>query len=132
MGHEPSRGELARAAQVFKALSHPDRLLLACLLAERTRATTQHELVEELGWPQSTVARHVGTLRDQGLLTGTREGAEVLLETTALPRSLLDSVCGWLDPVGGRRTEEVERGRAPRAARSGRRGRLAGVRGEAG
>ncbi len=78
-------------------MSHPDRLRLTCLLAERAEAT-QHELVAELGWPQSTVARHLGVLRDRGLVTGRRQGSEVLLEATAMPRHLLDAVCEWLHP----------------------------------
>ena len=97
MRSNPSATELKAAAQVFKALAHPDRLRLTCLLAERT-GTTQHELVEELGWPQSTVARHLGTLRERGLVTGRRNGPEVLLEAAAMPRHLLDAVCAWMQP----------------------------------
>jgi DNA-binding transcriptional ArsR family regulator len=97
MRRDPSPRELRAAAQVFKALSHPDRLRLTCLLAERAEAT-QHELVEELGWPQSTVARHLGTLRERGLVKGHRHGSEVLLEATAMPRHLLDAVCEWMHP----------------------------------
>jgi DNA-binding transcriptional ArsR family regulator len=99
MLRNPSATELKAAAQVFKALAHPDRLRLTCLLAERADAT-QHELVEELGWPQSTVARHLGTLRERGLVTGHRSGSEVLLEATAMPRYLLDAVCEWMHPAG--------------------------------
>ena len=97
MRQEPTDAELRDASQVFKALSHPDRLRLTCLLASRERAT-QHELVEELGWPQSTVARHLGTLRERGLVVGERQGTEVLLEATAMPRFLLDAVCDWMHP----------------------------------
>ena len=97
MERQPTELELKQASQVFKALSHPDRLRLTCLLAER-EGVTQHELVEELGWPQSTVARHLGTLRDRGLVAGERNGAEVLLEATAMPRFLLDTVCDWMHP----------------------------------
>ncbi|MDX1675641.1 MAG: metalloregulator ArsR/SmtB family transcription factor [Longimicrobiales bacterium] len=99
MRYEPTDQELKQASRVFKALSHPDRLRLTCLLAERA-GVTQHELVSELGWPQSTVARHVGTLRDRGLVVGERHGAEVVLEATAMPRFLLDTVCAWMHPAG--------------------------------
>jgi DNA-binding transcriptional ArsR family regulator len=99
MWRDPSPTELREAARVFKALSHPDRLRLTCLLAEREHAT-QHELVSELGWPQSTVARHVGTLRERGLVRGERRGPEVLLEATAMPRRLLDTVCDWMQVAG--------------------------------
>ena len=99
MRYEPTDRELRQASRVFKALSHPDRLRLTCLLAERA-GVTQHELVAELGWPQSTVARHLGTLRERGLVVGERHGAEVVLEATALPRFLLDTVCAWMHPAG--------------------------------
>lgn len=97
MRHHPTEAELKHASQVFKALSHPDRLRLTCLLADRAGAT-QHELVEELGWPQSTVARHLGTLRERGLVVGERNGSEVLLDATPMPRFLLDTVCEWMHP----------------------------------
>lgn len=96
---QPTEVELRDASHVFKALSHPDRLRLTCLLAER-EGVTQHELVDELGWPQSTVARHLGTLRERGLVVGERNGAEVVLEATAMPRLLLDAVCEWMHPEG--------------------------------
>lgn len=99
MRRQPTAAEVRRAARVFKALSHPDRLRLTCLLAERA-AATQKELVEELGWPQSTMARHVGTLRERGLVVGRRQGAEVLLEALPLPRVLLDTVCDFMHPDG--------------------------------
>jgi DNA-binding transcriptional ArsR family regulator len=95
MNREPTEKELHQAADLFKALSHPDRLLVACRLAKGP-GSTQKELVEALGWPQSTVARHVGALRDRGLVAGTREGVEVRLEATSLPRLLLDGICEWL------------------------------------
>lgn len=97
MKRQPTERELKEASRVFKALSHPDRLRLTCLLTDR-EGVTQHELVGDLGWPQSTVARHLGTLRDCGLVVGERQGAEVVLEATAMPRFLLDTVCEWMHP----------------------------------
>jgi ArsR family transcriptional regulator len=97
----PTETELARASEMFKALSHPDRLRLTCLLRERRRAT-QKELIAELGWPQSTVSRHVRVLRDQGLVAGRRTGAEVVLEATnPLSGLLLDVVCDWMHARDG-------------------------------
>ena len=112
MGHQPSAAEVKAAARVFKALSHPDRLRLTCLLAERDEVT-QKELVEELGWPQSTVARHLGTLRERGLVVGRRRGAEVHLEALPLPRLLLDTVCEFMHPDASGRGEAVATGAAP-------------------
>ncbi len=94
---QPDAAEIGAAAKVFKALAHPDRLRLTCLLAERTGAT-QKDLVEELGWPQSTVARHLGALRERGLVVGRRQGSEVVLEAAEMPRLLLNTVCEWMHP----------------------------------
>jgi ArsR family transcriptional regulator len=81
--------EARRLAGIFKVLSHPDRVRITCLLAHG-RAATQRELLEELHWPQSTLARHVATLRERGLVRATRRGTEVYLELASdLPSRLL-------------------------------------------
>jgi len=102
-------GDLYRAARIFKGLAHPSRIQLACSLANGRKAT-QKELVKELGWPQSTMAGHLTTMRDRGLIRGTRHGNEVLLELddTVTPK-LLAVVCEWVHPDTG---EEFE-GRFP-------------------
>jgi DNA-binding transcriptional ArsR family regulator len=99
----PTPNDLHRAATVFKALAHPNRILLACCLAQG-RAVTQHEIVEQLGWPQSTVARHLSTLRAQGLVRAERHGTQVrlALDGTVTPR-LLEAVCTWVHPATGDR-----------------------------
>ncbi len=97
----PSEADLYRAARIFKTLSHPHRIALACCLSNG-RSATQKELVEELGWPQSTVARHLGELREHGLVHGTRVGNQVVLaiEETVTPQ-LLAAVCQWVHPATG-------------------------------
>jgi ArsR family transcriptional regulator len=81
-----------RLAGIFKVLSHPDRVRIACLLADG-RMATQRELLEELHWPQSTLARHVATLRERGLIRAHRRGTELYLElATDLPSRLLAAV----------------------------------------
>jgi DNA-binding transcriptional ArsR family regulator len=93
--------DIRRAAGIFKALSHPSRLKLACSLLDG-RCTTQKELIEELGWPQSTMARYVSALRDQGLVKATRRGQEVELELGSIvTRRLLETVCAWVHPETG-------------------------------
>ena len=81
--------DLRAAASVFKALGHPERIRIAALLADGS-STTQHALLEELPWAQSTVARHVGLLRERGILAATRCGNEVHLRLTndLVPRML--------------------------------------------
>ncbi len=97
----PTEADLYRAARIFKTLSHPHRIALACSLANG-RSATQKELVDELGWPQSSVARHLGELREHGLVVGTRVGNQVMLalDQTVTPQ-LLAAVCDWVHPETG-------------------------------
>jgi DNA-binding transcriptional ArsR family regulator len=91
-----SPAEMDRAVELFKVLSHPDRLRLACALGDG-RVTTQKELVEEFGWPQSTAARHIAALRAAGLVAAERDGAEVRLRLgNPVALHLLDTVCDWV------------------------------------
>ena len=95
-GEKPKPGEMARAVLLFKVLSHPDRLRLACALGDG-RTTTQRQLVEEFGWPQSTTARHLAALRSAGLVTAERDGQEILLRLgNPVALHLLDTVCEWV------------------------------------
>lgn len=93
--------DIRRAAGIFKALSHPARLKIACRLFDG-RCTTQKELIEEMGWPQSTMARHLSALRDRGLIKATRHGQEVQLELGGtVTKQLLETVCIWVHPETG-------------------------------
>jgi len=62
-----------RQAQVFKALGDPVRLRLFHLLSRKEELCVCH-LTEALGLPQSTVSRHLGVLRNAGLVETRREG----------------------------------------------------------
>ena len=97
----PDPQDLRRASGIFKVLSHPDRLRVACLLMTES-PLTQKQLIEKLGWPQSTMARHVSALRRLGLITATRHGNEVLLEMgSPVAQHLMDAVCEWVHPETG-------------------------------
>jgi ArsR family transcriptional regulator len=61
--------------KVFKTLTDPTRMRLLALL-EREELAVQ-ELTEILATPQSTVSRHLGILRDAGLLRDRRDGTHV-------------------------------------------------------
>jgi len=60
-------------AQVFKALGDPVRLRLFHLLALKDELCVCH-LTEALSLPQSTVSRHLGVLRNAGLVETRRDG----------------------------------------------------------
>jgi len=88
--------EILRASNLFKALAHPDRLKLICMLGDG-RVTTQTALIKELGWPQPTVCRHVAALRRLGLVSARREGNEVFLRMgTSMTEALMATVCEWI------------------------------------
>ena len=107
--------DVRRAANIFKVLSHPARLTIVCRLLG-THGVTQKELIEELGWPQSTMARHIGQLRERGLIEATRQGTEIKLELAGeVTRNLMAAMCDWVHPETGeqftpeyRRSAEVE------------------------
>ncbi len=58
-------------AQLCSGLADPARILILYSLAEKTCHV--NELAEELKLPQSTVSRHLKTLRERGLVTSQRD-----------------------------------------------------------
>jgi len=73
--------------EVFRALGDPTRLRVAVLLS--TRELCVCELTAILQLPQSSVSRHMATLRSAGLVTDRREGRWIhyrLAEPLPLPR----------------------------------------------
>lgn len=61
--------------KVFKTLSDPTRVRILALLAQQELAV--QELMEVLGMAQSRVSRHLGILREAGLLSDRRDGTFV-------------------------------------------------------
>lgn len=74
----PTELDLRRAAGIFKVLGHPERIRIAARLADRA-PLTQHQLLQELPWAQSTLARHIGLMRERGVILCRRHGNEVEL-----------------------------------------------------
>jgi ArsR family transcriptional regulator len=97
----PDPQDVRRAAKIFKALSHPQRLRIVCRLTEQS-VTTEKELIEEFGLPQSTVNRHLSLLKDCGVVAATRDGTRVLVELAGpMASQLMDAVCQWVHPETG-------------------------------
>jgi DNA-binding transcriptional ArsR family regulator len=65
-----------RASDFLKALSHENRLLLLCLLAERERSVS--ELEQILALRQPTVSQQLARLRLDGLVATRREGKAII------------------------------------------------------
>ena len=62
-----------KLASRLKALSHPARLAIVRLLAERAECVCG-EIVDDLPLAQSTVSQHLKALKQVGLVQGTIEG----------------------------------------------------------
>ena len=62
-------------ASICQAMADPKRILI--LYALRERDMYVHEIADALNTPQSTVSRHLKTLRDKGIVVAAREGGSV-------------------------------------------------------
>ncbi|MFN3307599.1 MAG: ArsR/SmtB family transcription factor [Anaerolineales bacterium] len=62
-------------ADLCSALADPTRILLLYTLSAGSR--TVNELTADFGLPQSTISRHLKTLRERGLVIATRKGQMV-------------------------------------------------------
>jgi len=81
----------------FQALADPTRRAILDLL--RARSRTSGEIAEHFdsAWP--TISRHLGVLRDAGLIVAARDGQYVryTLHTTVF-EDLLQQIAAWLPP----------------------------------
>lgn len=71
-------GRYAREAEFFAALGQPVRLQILELLARGGRCAC--ELESEIGLDQSTISRHLLTLKRAGILRATKDGVRVNYE----------------------------------------------------
>ena len=92
MPDAPTLADFIETAGLFRALAHPLRLAVACGLARRP--ATQAEVVAVLGRPQSTIAQHLAKLRSAGVVSGRREGAQVVFQVTdPAAVAVIEAVC---------------------------------------
>jgi SAM-dependent methyltransferase len=109
--------------KLFKTLADPTRIRILGILAEAELAV--HELMEVLGMTQSRVSRHLGILREAGLVRDRRDGTFVLyrLQTPANGhwQTVWDLVRGGLaqDPAALRDRSALSDVIDARAARTG-------------
>ncbi len=69
---------LAQASMVLKALSHPLRLKILCLLGDSGREVSALEIVAILGASQSNVSQHISIMRGKGIITARKDGNRVM------------------------------------------------------
>lgn len=63
---------IEQAARAMKAMSHPLRLKILCVLADQE--VSVQDIVESVGTSQSNISQHLAILRDRGVLR-TRKAA---------------------------------------------------------
>jgi len=68
--------DIDRASRSLKAISHPLRLKILCLLGGTTEVSV-HDIVEYVGTSQSNISQHLSILRDKGILASRRDANKV-------------------------------------------------------
>ncbi|OGS90390.1 MAG: transcriptional regulator [Gallionellales bacterium GWA2_60_18] len=63
------------AAQAMKAIAHPLRLKILCVLGDRE--VSVQDIVEQVGTSQSNISQHLAILRDKGVLSTRKDANRV-------------------------------------------------------
>jgi ArsR family transcriptional regulator, repressor of sdpIR and other operons len=96
----------------FRALADPTRREILRLLRDGPK--TSGEIADEFPTAWATVSRHLGALRDAGLILSERNGQQIIYElNTTVFEDLIDHLLEWVRP-------------SRRKAGGGRRGRAGG------
>lgn len=67
--------DISRAACCLKAMSHPLRLKILCVLG--SNSISVQDIVEQVGTSQSNISQHLAILRDKGILDYKKEANRV-------------------------------------------------------
>lgn len=67
--------DIRQAVRCLKALAHPTRLGILCLL--QNGEMTVHELQTHLGCTQSNISQHLGIMREREILTARKDSNQV-------------------------------------------------------
>ena len=71
-----SEADLYVASRSLKAMGHPLRLKILCILAEGNETSVQ-DLVDLVGTSQSNISQHLSILRDKDILASRKEANKV-------------------------------------------------------
>lgn len=88
--------DIQQAAQAIKAISHPLRLKILCVLGDRE--VSVQDIVEQVGTSQSNISQHLAILRDKGVLATRKDANRVYyrigdLRTLKLVGMMRDVFC---------------------------------------
>ncbi len=67
--------DIARAARCLKAMSHPLRLKILCVLG--THSVSVQDIVDQVGTSQSNISQHLAILREKNILGSKKEANRV-------------------------------------------------------
>jgi len=67
--------DIKQAAQAIKAIAHPLRLKILCVLGEQEISV--QDIVEQVGTSQSNISQHLAILRDKGVLSTRKDANRV-------------------------------------------------------
>ena len=67
--------DIERASRSLKAMSHPLRLKILCILGPQE--VSVQEIVEQVGTSQSNISQHLAILRDKGILASRKDANRV-------------------------------------------------------
>lgn len=94
--------DIQHAARCLKAMSHPLRLKILCILG--AGAASVQEIVAQVGTTQSNVSQHLAILREKGLLAFDKEANRVYYRiddpgTLQLIEKVREVFCHHTEPV---------------------------------
>ncbi|HEU4631069.1 MAG TPA: autorepressor SdpR family transcription factor [Gemmatimonadaceae bacterium] len=86
----------------FRALADPTRREILRLLRDGPQPSGAIAARFESTWP--TISRHLGVLREAGLILAERQGQQIVYElNTTVVEDLLEHLLDWLGPPDGTR-----------------------------
>jgi len=71
----PNEADIAMAARCLKAMSHPIRLKILCILDDHSLSV--QDIVEHVGTTQSNISQHLSILKDKGILASKKDANRV-------------------------------------------------------
>ncbi|MFW5442904.1 MAG: ArsR/SmtB family transcription factor [Methylococcaceae bacterium] len=91
--------DINRAARCLKAMSHPLRLKILCVLG--TEKISVQNIVEQVGTSQSNISQHLAILREKDILGCTKEANRVyyyiddkrMLQLISMMRDVFCTTC---------------------------------------
>ncbi len=96
-----SEADLYVASRSLKAMGHPLRLKILCILAEGNETSVQ-DLVDLVGTSQSNISQHLSILREKNILASRKEANKVFYrigddKILALMETMREAFCNTHD-----------------------------------